>query len=113
MGPDVGLLCERILADRPHPEQGFRAFLGIIHLGKSFGRDRVNAACARALEIGARTYGSMRSILDDHLDRKASSNEAASIIRRHLRVNDRDHLLKRGKDRGQKTNLRTERCEEH
>ena len=64
MGPDVALLCERILADRPHPEQGFRACLGIIRLSKSFGRDRVNAACGRALEIGARTYGSVRSILD-------------------------------------------------
>ncbi|RVH11717.1 IS21 family transposase, partial [Sinorhizobium meliloti] len=40
MGPDVALLCERILADRPHPEQGFRACLGIIRLNKSFGRDR-------------------------------------------------------------------------
>jgi transposase len=78
MGRDVELLCERILADRPHPEQGFRACLGIIRLNKSFGRDRVNAACARALEIGARTYGSVRSILDNHLDRTASSNGAAS-----------------------------------
>ncbi|RVN77142.1 IS21 family transposase, partial [Sinorhizobium meliloti] len=77
MGPDVALLCERILADRPHPEQGFRACLGIIRLNKSFGRDRVNAACGRALEIGARTYGSVRSILDNHLDRTAASNGAA------------------------------------
>ncbi len=54
MGPDVALLCERILADRPHPEQGFRACLGIIRLNKSFGRDRVNAACGRALEAAVR-----------------------------------------------------------
>ncbi len=78
MGPDVDLLCERILADRPHPEQGFRACLGIIRLNRSFGRDRVNAACARALEIGARTYGSVRSILDNHLDRTADTKGAAS-----------------------------------
>ncbi|MQV76032.1 IS21 family transposase, partial [Sinorhizobium medicae] len=39
--------------------------------------DRVNAACGRALEIGARTYGSVRSILDNHLDRTAASNGAA------------------------------------
>lgn len=75
MGPDVELLCERILADRPHPEQGFRACLGISRLNKSFGRDRVNAACARALEIGARTYGSVRSILDNRLDRTATRME--------------------------------------
>ena len=78
MGPDIALLCERILNDRPHPEQGFRACLGIIRLVKSFGRDRVNAACARALEIGARTYGSVRSILDNHLDRTPASAAATS-----------------------------------
>lgn len=73
IGPDVALLCQKILADRPHPEQGFRACLGVIRLVKGFGRERVNAACGRALEIGARTYGSVRSILDNHLDRASSS----------------------------------------
>ena len=71
--PTRRLLCEKILADRPHPEQGFRACLGIIRLAKGFGRERVNAACGRALEIGARTYGSVRSILDNHLDRAPAS----------------------------------------
>ncbi|HEY5817081.1 MAG TPA: IS21 family transposase [Mesorhizobium sp.] len=73
IGADAALLCEKILADRPHPEQGFRACLGIIRLAKGFGRERVNAACGRALEIGARTYGSVRSILDNHLDRAPAS----------------------------------------
>ena len=30
---------------------------------------RVEAAATRALDIGARTYGSVRSILDNNLDR--------------------------------------------
>jgi hypothetical protein len=30
-------LCEAILADRPHPEQGFRSCLGILRLGKRYG----------------------------------------------------------------------------
>ena len=66
----MALLCEKILAERRHPEQGFRACLGIVRLVKGFGRERVNAACGRALEIGARTYGSVRSILDNRLDQK-------------------------------------------
>lgn len=63
------MLCEKILADRPHPEQGFRACLGIVRLTKSFGQMRVEAACSRALDIGARTYGSVKSILAKGLDR--------------------------------------------
>jgi transposase len=68
----------KILADRPHPEQGFRAYLGIIRLARGFGRERVNAACGRALEIGARTYGSVRSILDNHLDRTTAPRTASA-----------------------------------
>jgi hypothetical protein len=44
---------------------------GIVRLVKPFGMARVEAAATRALDIGARTYGSVRSILDNNLDRHA------------------------------------------
>ncbi len=68
IGPSVDLLCQMILEHRPHPEQGFRACLGIVRLVKPFGPIRLEAACLRALQVGARTYGSVRSILDNRLD---------------------------------------------
>ena len=68
IGPSTDMLCRMILEHRPHPEQGFRACLGIVRLAKPFGVARVEAACLRALMIGARTYGSVRSILDNKLD---------------------------------------------
>jgi transposase len=71
IGPATAALCELILEHRPHPEQGFRACLGIVRLVKPFGMARVEAAATRALDIGARTYGSVRSILDNNLDRHA------------------------------------------
>jgi transposase len=77
VGRSTAALCEVILEERRHPEQGFRACLGIVRLAKSFGRERVEAACLRALEIGARSYGSVRSILDNKLDRQAASKHAA------------------------------------
>ena len=77
IGRSTGALCELILEERRHPEQGFRACLGIVRLAKSFGRERVEAACLRALEIGARSYGSVRSILDNKLDRQAAAKRAA------------------------------------
>jgi hypothetical protein len=51
----------------PHPEQGFRACLCIVRLVRRFGAKRFEAAATRAIEIGALTYGSMRSILDNKL----------------------------------------------
>ena len=68
VGSSTDMLCRMILEHRPHPEQGFRACLGIVRLTKPFGAARVEAACLRALQIGARTYGSVRSILDNKLD---------------------------------------------
>jgi transposase len=68
LGPSVKLLCEMILRDRPHPEQGYRSCLGILRLAKPYGASRLDAAALRALEIGARNYGSVKSILEKKLD---------------------------------------------
>lgn len=80
IGPSTALLCDLILDHRRHPEQGFRACLGIVRLAKGFGIDRVEAAASRALEIGARTYGSLKSILDNGLDRLAAPTRAADGV---------------------------------
>jgi transposase len=44
IGPATAALCELILERRPHPEQGFRACLGIVRLVRPFGADRLEAA---------------------------------------------------------------------
>ena len=69
IGPATAALCDLILEHKPHPEQGFRACLGILRLAKPFGAARLEAASERAIDIGARTYGSVKSILDHNLDR--------------------------------------------
>lgn len=70
IGPDTEALIEVILRERRHPEQGFRACLGILRLAKSYGANRLEAACERALEINARSYSSVKSILKNGLDRR-------------------------------------------
>jgi len=77
IGPSAALLCDLILEHRRHPEQGFRSCLGIVRLTKPFGTDRVEAAAMRALELGARTYGSVKSILDNNLDRQPAHRRQA------------------------------------
>jgi transposase len=64
IGPQTRALVEAILADRPHPEQGYRSCLGILRLGKRYGNARLEAACARALTAGARSYRHVDSIED-------------------------------------------------
>ena len=62
-GPAVAAFCEMVMADRPHPEQGFRTCLGVLALVKTYGPERVDAACQRGVTIRARTVTSIRSIL--------------------------------------------------
>src|SRR6185312_9987900 len=88
IGPATAALCEQILESRPHPEQGYRACLGIVRLARSFGPARLEAAAERAIEIGARTYGYVNSILDNRLDRKPAPRrpaEPAPILHPNIR----------------------------
>jgi transposase len=68
IGPGTIALVEAIMKAKPHPEQGFRACLGILRLARSYGSARLEAACRRGNEIGATTYGSIASILKNGLD---------------------------------------------
>ena len=67
-GPSTAALVAGILQRRRHPEQGYRSALGIIRLADTHGQQRVEAACARALHMGAYSYKSVASILAHNLD---------------------------------------------
>jgi transposase len=71
IGPATEALVTAILVSRPHPEQGYRSCLGLLRLAKRYGAARVNAACARALAAGARSYRHVDAILRHGLDRQA------------------------------------------
>jgi transposase len=83
IGPATAQLIETIMHAKPHPEQGFRAALGILRLARSYGTVRLEAACLRGLSIGARSYGSIASILKNGLDKAfhADVGPAAEPIR--------------------------------
>jgi transposase len=67
-GPATAQLIEAIMAHRPHPELGYRSCLGILRLSGRYPAPRMEAACRRALDIGARSYRSVESILAHGLD---------------------------------------------
>jgi transposase len=56
-GPAAAEPAETILRTRPRPEQGYRACLGLMHLEKRYGGERLNAACQRALTVGGSHTG--------------------------------------------------------
>jgi transposase len=89
LGPSVEALVTTMLDARAHPEQGYRSCLGLLRLGKQYGEARLDAACARALRGGARSYRHVASILKTGLDRLAAASEdpaeQRALLHDHLR----------------------------
>jgi transposase len=80
IGPNTEALVIAVLANRPHPEQGFRTCLGVLRLVRGIDPARAEAVAARALAIGALTYKSVASILQNNLDRAPPAAESSTVI---------------------------------
>lgn len=87
-GRSTAAVVEAILVSRPHPQQGFRACLGLLRLGERYGAERLEAACRRAQAIGSCSYQSVKSILQAGLDRQPLAEpapELAPVAHRNVR----------------------------
>lgn len=78
VGPNTANLVQEIMNRKVHPEQAFRACMGIIRLSKSYTKERVENASKRALTYGAISYHSILSILQKNLDLEALPEQAQS-----------------------------------
>ncbi len=83
IGPSVAAAIEAILRSRRHPEQGFRAALGILRLKDSYGIERLQAACERAVRMNATSYRSIAAILKSGLDRSAAQQIELTLPGQH------------------------------
>lgn len=68
VGPHTAQVVQRILDDKPHPEMGYRACLGLIRLAEKHSIARMEAAAERALLTGAIGYKRVKSMLENGLD---------------------------------------------
>ena len=85
-GPATEALVTAIMAARAHPALGFRSCLGVLRLGDKHGAARLEAACARALTCGGRSYKSVKSILEKHLESVALPEDPAPTTPAHENV---------------------------
>jgi transposase len=86
---DYHVEVERHYYSVPH-SQGYRSCLGILRLAKRYGDARLEAACGRALAVGARSYRHVDSILKNGLDRvpaepDAEATDAAPVVHENVR----------------------------
>jgi transposase len=88
-GPATAQVVSDILGSRPHPEQGYRACLGLLRLGKRYGTERLDAACARAMQLGAPRYRTVQNILAtrlEHLPLEEPTSGPAPVIPFHANL---------------------------
>jgi len=70
VGPSVVYAFRKIMQSRKHPELGYRSCLGVLRLESRYSSERLEAACRRAVAMNVCSYRSIKSILENSLDRE-------------------------------------------
>jgi len=70
IGDHTAIAANIIMSSRRHPQQGFRACMGLMSMGKKYGGDRLESACNRAIVTNCVSYKSIKSILKSGLDKQ-------------------------------------------
>lgn len=78
IGSSVQLYIQRVFELRQHPEQAFRTCQGILSFARRIGADRLDRACARALDYGLYNYRTIKLILERGLDSCDEDQESTS-----------------------------------
>jgi len=95
IGAATAALVEKIITARTYPEQGYRACLGILSLGRHYEPERVEAAAERALRYNTCSYKSMRAILaaglDQHQDTEEPPRQATLPMHSNIRGREYYH----------------------
>jgi transposase len=92
---DIGQLTERyvvmLLQEKKHPEQSYRACLGLLSLSKKYSPSRLELACKRALATGIHRVSGLRSILDKGLESKPLPSTQPDLLAEIEHSNIRGH----------------------
>jgi transposase len=86
IGPNCATVAEEIIQSRQHPEQGYRASLGLMRLGARYGNERLEAACERALTFDLVSFRAVRNILEAGMDRLKAEQASARPEKPHANL---------------------------
>ncbi len=78
IGPNTRIFVERVF-ERKHAEQNFNTCLGLLRLAKVYSKERVEAACERALQTNTCSYKMVSTILDNKTDMESATEAAFKL----------------------------------
>lgn len=91
-GKEVLTFIQGIIEQGDYPEVNYKRAMGVIQLHKSYGSERLNNACERAMYGHTFSYNMVRNILKNNLDSQPIDNNELEESQSHIP----DHENKRG-----------------
>ena len=91
IGPSVRELVQVMLNRKHHQEQAYRSCLGLLNLSKRYDAIRLNKACRRAFDINSPNYRSVKSILQNGLDKIVEHSDKTDHAHLTL-LNEHDNI---------------------
>ena len=86
IGEHAVTVFKKILASKDFIEQTYNACIGLKRLSEIYGSPRFDAACRRALMGSRVTYGMIKSILENNMDKQSEVEPGMFIIPEHENI---------------------------
>jgi len=86
IGANTCAVVEHLLKSKPHPEQGYRACLGLLSLARQYGQGRLEAASTLAVKLQSPTRKSVLSILKTGRDQLKPATPEQIELPEHTNV---------------------------
>ncbi len=85
IGDEVSLVIKNILTSRKHPEQAFKACMGVLSLAKKYGDDRLNRICKQANHFGTSSLKQIQNMIKLDIEQE-SQQQLIPIIPDHENI---------------------------
>ena len=79
IGENTRLLIEKVIKTKFHPQQGFRPAMAILNLSKTYGKDRLEAACRIASTFGFFRVREIADLLKNGRDKQSTQGPTATV----------------------------------
>lgn len=89
IGEKTAAFMQAIAEHRRHPEQGYRAMLGVLRLGRRYDTTRMEAAADVCLQSSIYSSRGMRLVLENATDRLPTEDRKAASVAREPHANVR------------------------
>jgi transposase len=91
VGEGTQTFISELLERKQCPEQAYKSCLGVLSLGKKYGKDRLESACQRAIQFRYYSYQAIKNILEHGLDRIKDDTRSLTKLPEHENLRGQEY----------------------